>query len=242
MPADETSASTPPPAWADVVLMSDAAVTGIPVREHDTADGTAAAALVDSTGLLGWSGPSTDPVSRWLRRPVLERLQDAAAALPGDLRLALNEGYRRPAVQRQYFESYAARLRRLDPRRDAAEIHRLASRFVSPPEVGPHTAGSAADVVLTTPEGEVLDVGCPIDANPEESEGRCYTRHPDVTGEALLLRRELVAALAGAGLVNYPTEWWHWSFGDRYWALATGRSHALFGTVEPPSPRGATGP
>ena len=28
--------------------------------------------------------------------------------------------------------------------------------------------------------------------------------------------------LSAAGLVNYPTEWWHWSYGDRYWALATG--------------------
>jgi len=27
-----------------------------------------------------------------------------------------------------------------------------------------------------------------------------------------------MAVLAGAGLVNYRTQWWHWSFGDRYWA------------------------
>ena len=37
--------------------------------------------------------------------------------------------------------------------------------------------------------------------------------------------------LAGQGLVNYPTEWWHWSFGDRYWALLTGARHALYGPV-----------
>ena len=28
--------------------------------------------------------------------------------------------------------------------------------------------------------------------------------------------------LGREGLVNYPTEWWHYSYGDRYWALATG--------------------
>jgi D-alanyl-D-alanine dipeptidase len=39
----------------------------------------------------------------------------------------------------------------------------------------------------------------------------------------------LGAALTAAGLVNYPTEWWHWSFGDRYWALATGAGAALYG-------------
>jgi D-alanyl-D-alanine dipeptidase len=32
-------------------------------------------------------------------------------------------------------------------------------------------------------------------------------------------------------LVNYPTEWWHWSYGDRYWALMTGAPAALYGPV-----------
>uniref|UniRef100_UPI002B26C3BB M15 family metallopeptidase n=1 Tax=Nocardioides sp. TaxID=35761 RepID=UPI002B26C3BB len=105
----------------------------------------------------------------------------------------------------------------------------------APPHAAPHTAGAAVDVVLTTPEGVVLDVGCPIDSTPEESAGRCYTDHPDVTGEALLLRRTLIGALTGAGLVNYPTEWWHWSYGDRYWARTTGAPHALFEAHGPPS-------
>lgn len=39
----------------------------------------------------------------------------------------------------------------------------------------------------------------------------------------------LSAALTAGGLVNYPTEWWHWSFGDRYWALATEADHAVYG-------------
>ncbi|WP_212721645.1 M15 family metallopeptidase [Nocardioides dongxiaopingii] len=208
--------------WDDVVLMCDDAVTTVPVED-------AGDALVDVAGALAFTGATA--AARHVRRPVLDRLLDAAAALPSDLRLALNEGYRPPALQRHYFERYAARLGTERPTDDAATIHRLASRFISPPAVAPHTAGAAVDVVLTTPGGEVLDVGCPLDASPEESGGRCYTAHPDVTGDALLLRRELVGAMSGAGLVNYPTEWWHWSYGDRYWAQATGAPHALFGAT-----------
>jgi len=44
-------------------------------------------------------------------------------------------------------------------------------------------------------------------------------------------RAMLVAALAPTGLVNYPTEWWHWSYGDRYWAHVTGATHAVYGAV-----------
>jgi D-alanyl-D-alanine dipeptidase len=35
--------------------------------------------------------------------------------------------------------------------------------------------------------------------------------------------------LTAVGMVNYPTEWWHWSYGDRYWALRTGVPNALHG-------------
>jgi len=41
----------------------------------------------------------------------------------------------------------------------------------------------------------------------------------------------LTRVLGGAGLVNYPTEWWHWNFGDRCWAFTTGNDHALYGPV-----------
>jgi D-alanyl-D-alanine dipeptidase len=42
----------------------------------------------------------------------------------------------------------------------------------------------------------------------------------------------LGGALGAVGLVNYPTEWWHWSYGDRYWALTTGAPAALYGPKE----------
>ncbi|WP_246081543.1 M15 family metallopeptidase [Nocardioides litoris] len=213
------------PGWDDVVLMSDPRVTSIAVVD----DGSP---LVDTAGAVPFTGETDE--ARRLRRPVLDRLLDAAAALPADLVLALNEGYRPPALQRSYFDRYRDRLAAARPDLAAAEVHRLASRFISPPEVAPHTAGAAVDVVLLSPEGEVLDVGCPLDASPEDSGGRCYTDHPDVAGEALALRRALVKAMSAAGLVNYPTEWWHWSWGDRYWAWVTGAPHAELGPVQSP--------
>ncbi|NUT29743.1 MAG: dipeptidase, partial [Streptomyces sp.] len=34
--------------------------------------------------------------------------------------------------------------------------------------------------------------------------------------------------------INYGTEWWHWSYGDRYWALQTRQPAALYGPAELP--------
>ncbi|MGA8258265.1 MAG: M15 family metallopeptidase [Nocardioides sp.] len=212
--------------WRDVVLISDERVIWIPVVE-------AGDPLVDAGTVLPCTGESD--VSRLVRAPVLERLVAADAALPDGYRIALNEGYRSPALQRTYFDRHSAHLRELDPVATDVEIHHRASRFISPPEVAPHTAGAAVDVLLTDAHGVVLDVGCPIDTDPEASGGRCYTAHPEVIGEQRWLRDLLSSALGGAGLVNYPTEWWHWSFGDRYWAMTTGAAHAHYGPVEPPA-------
>lgn len=68
-----------------------------------------------------------------------------------------------------------------------------------------------------------------MNANPEQSDGACYTDAGNITAEAGAHRTVLGKALGAAGLVNYPTEWWHWSYGDRYWALTTGAPAALYG-------------
>jgi len=111
------------------------------------------------------------------------------------------------------------------------ELARLTSRFVSPVEVAPHVAGAAVDLTLVDVCGEELDLGTAIDATPEQSDGRCYFSAAGIGADARAHRDLLAAVLAGQGLVNYPTEWWHWSFGDRYWALLTGARHAVYGPV-----------
>lgn len=50
-----------------------------------------------------------------------------------------------------------------------------------------------------------------------------------VPGPARRNRDLLAAALDAAGFINYPAEWWHWSYGDRYWAFQTSRETALYG-------------
>jgi D-alanyl-D-alanine dipeptidase len=162
----------------------------------------------------------------------MDRLVRAADALPAGLRLRIIEGYRPPALQRQYFHTYLSSLRPAHPGTDHEGLRKLASRYVSPPEIAPHPAGAAVDLTLCTEDGQELDFGTRVNADPEESNGACYTDHPSVSEDARRNRAVLAAALSTAGFVNYPTEWWHWSYGDRYWAMATGAPTALYGPCE----------
>ena len=89
----------------------------------------------------------------------------------------------------------------------------------------------AVDLTLCDPSGAELDLGTPLDATPEQSDGACYTDAP-LPQPAAANRAVLVHVLRAAGLVNYPTEWWHWSYGERYWAFGAGAHHAVYGPIE----------
>jgi D-alanyl-D-alanine dipeptidase len=176
-----------------------------------------------------------------VRRSVAGRVTAAAARLPRGIRLRVVEGYRSAAAQRAIIATYTRTLRAAHPGLEPAEVARLASRFVAPLEVAPHVAGAAIDVTLVDAAGRELDLGTPIDATPEETDGRCYTDAPDLPLAARRHRRILGEVLAAEGFVNYPTEWWHWSHGDRYWALVTGAPAAVFGPVDLVHPIPAAG-
>ncbi|WP_409467175.1 M15 family metallopeptidase [Streptomyces sp. HC307] len=216
---------------SEIILMSDPMVAAVPVRECGEW-------LVDvrrcGQVLVDERAREASGAFAHLREGVLDRLVKAQACLPEGFRLLFVEGYRPPALQRHYFDGYAAELRAAHPDWSAEEIRSAASRFVSPPEIAPHSAGAAVDLTLADAAGHELDLGTAVDASPEESAGACYTCADNISDEARGHRGILAGALAAAGFVNYPTEWWHWSFGDRYWALATEAEAALYGPTDLP--------
>ncbi|MGN9794909.1 M15 family metallopeptidase [Streptomyces sp. OZ13] len=212
-----------------IVLMSDPRVAAIPVTECGER-------LVDvrRSGSLLVDTRKQDPADAfaYLREGVLERLLKAQELLPRGLRLLFVEGYRPPSLQREYFEEYAGQLRAARPGWSAEQIHSAASRYVSPPDIAPHSAGAAVDLTLADTDGRELHLGTRMNADPEESAGACYTDAAGISEEARANRALLGSVLTTTGLVNYPTEWWHWSYGDRYWALNTGAAAALYGPKE----------
>ncbi|MFI6094683.1 M15 family metallopeptidase [Lentzea sp. NPDC051213] len=169
-----------------------------------------------------------------VREGLAQRLIEARAALPSGVDLRVIEGHRSIADQSAIIERYTDELRELHPLADKAELDRLSSRFVAPLAVAPHVAGAAVDLTLVDAAGDELWMGTVVDATPEQSDGACFF-NAEVDAEARRNRTVLADALSGAGLVNYPTEWWHWSYGDRYWALLTQADHAVYGAVEVPA-------
>jgi len=214
---------------ADFVLISDPAVVAVPTVDC----GEPLSHVRACPGVrLDTRRSDDEQAYALLRSGLLERLGQAQAALPAGLHLLVVEGYRPLALQQAYFTGYSDWLRGEHPDWSSATVATMASRYIAPPEVAPHTAGAAVDLTLCDAAGVELDMGAAVNATPEDSEGACYFAAASVTGVARANRDLLARVLGGAGLVNYPTEWWHWSYGDRYWAHVTGADHAHYAAID----------
>ena len=214
---------------SDIVLISDPRIRGIEVVECGEP-------LVDLRGalLVDTRRGDADGYFAHTRESVRDRLVAADRALARGIRLLIIEAYRPPRLQVEIFDSYRSELLRTTPGLTPSEADVLASRYVSPLDVAPHVGGAAVDLTLVDVDGNELDLGCPEAATPEESSGACYTAAPGLSARAQENRAMLGEALASAGMVNYPTEWWHWSYGDRYWAFCSGAAHAVYDAAQAP--------
>jgi len=212
----------------DLVVMADPRVSRIPVIECGEE-------LVDlrDLGAVLVDPRRADVAGRFalVRASVAERLERAAYTLPSSLRLLVVEAYRPAVLQLEYFLRHRERVASSRPDVDATQLQELISQYIAPPELSPHVAGAAVDVTLCRTDGTELDLGTPVQVTPQDSEMACYTTAPNVGRHAAAQRRLLVDALTKGGLVNYPSQWWHWSYGDRYWAMETGASAAMYGPL-----------
>lgn len=183
--------------------------------------------------------PETAPDYRFVRQGVLDRLEQAQAVLPPGLYLRLYEGFRSTAVQARIFEGQLARTTAMNPGLSSEQCYLEACKLASPLRkfdgteiIPPHSTGGAIDVEIVDAHGAVIDFGMEAKDWVSVEPALCATDYPGLTPKAHSNRQLLVEVLQGVGFVNYPREWWHFSYGDKYWAFVSGTSGALYGRVE----------
>ncbi|MFZ3529960.1 M15 family metallopeptidase [Vibrio harveyi] len=168
------------------------------------------------------------------RESVVERLIEAAEYLPEGVFLSIKETFRPAVFQRFIFNRRLIKLFCLEENvhQSSDSIRELAAQYIAPPEVAGHPTGGAVDVSLVDAFGKELDLGCAYDDDPVVSEGKCYSFCKEVSAEATRNRALLFGCMEKAGFVNYPFEWWHWSYGDKYWAAVKEMPHALYSPID----------
>lgn len=171
-----------------------------------------------------------------VRKTVYEKLCEAQKLLPNGIRFQMNIGLRSLTVQARLFNEMHAELKKKFPNMNEKELFQETSKFVAPiikpdgsQNVPPHSTGGAIDIVLMNDDGCSLDMG--IDPNDHYNEEIIRTDSTCISLEARKNRDIMGKALSAVGLVNYPAEFWHWSYGDRRWAFVTGAEYSCYGPV-----------
>lgn len=168
-----------------------------------------------------------------LRKTVAKRLVEAAKKLPEGLMLGVVEGWRPLYIQKRMYLSAMQRMRERHPEWSDTKLKRMVNVLSAPidPKVPPpHSTGGAVDLRLLLPDGTAADLTSPF----EQMDPKCYPF--EVHGLSLEAKRNrslMKEALESVDITNYPSEFWHWSYGDQGWAYRGGHPYALFNSVEP---------
>ena len=166
------------------------------------------------------------------RREVGLRLLQAQSLLPEGIKLLIKECYRPLWIQREFFEGYSNHLRSKFPELSDSQVYVECSKLNAPVDVAPHSTGGAVDLTLVNERGHWLEMGTEFNAEPSETKEATYTSAANISETARVNRSILIDVMTSVGFQNYPTEWWHWSYGDKYWALIGGHEHAIYSSIE----------
>jgi D-alanyl-D-alanine dipeptidase len=210
---------------ADRRIFTARAMTAVPV--HDT--GEPLIRLAPEPG-LAFGHPLPDP---WLRTGALARLRQAAASLraanPAHS-LQLLYAYRSLAAQREGFAASRARAQQAHPDWTSEALDEQAHLFAALPEVAGHPTGGAVDVTILHHDTP-LDMGT---AYGDWASPRIFTFADGLTQAQQHNRTLLRTVMAEAGFAPFNGEWWHFSYGDREWALVWNAPAALYTQLPEP--------
>ena len=164
----------------------------------------------------------------FVRESVAKRLVVAQSNLPKGYRLMLCCGHRTLSIQKKMYDKRYDKLKKENPQLSKEKLKDETSKFIAPVDiVPPHSTGGAIDISIIGPNQKELNMGTKIGTFTEET----YTNSSKISKIAKKNRKLLISVMTKAGFVNYPTEWWHWSYGDRDWAAVLKKKYSIYGSI-----------
>ncbi len=164
-----------------------------------------------------------------LRETAAIRLLQAAKILPRGYIFKVSEGYRPLWFQKMEFDRIFSEMKKKYPRWPEKRVWEETTMYIADPELSPpHSSGGTFDLTIADVNGVELNMGNPLNSVDTKS----HTFSKDVKGQQRANRMLLFALLTDVGFVNIPSEWWHYSYGDQYWAIYHQKPHALYGKVD----------
>lgn len=165
-----------------------------------------------------------------LRPIIIEKLDIAASLLPKGYKFKIFETYRSVEKQKFFWEMELIKLKQQHPNWPQKKLEEKANEGIANPyKIGSgHQTGAALDLTICK-DGKELDMGTSyLDTNNSKTP----TLSKGLSEQQIKNRSLLYFLMSVAGLVNYPLEWWHYSYGEQEWAVITNHKKTLFSKIE----------
>lgn len=166
----------------------------------------------------------------FLRKTAAKKLCQAKSYLPKDYTFVINDAWRSAATQQKIYKRFLKYFKKKHPSWPKERIRREVKKFVAPfsgRRVSGHMTGGAVDLRLWKSGRRV----------PMWSSGLSYAQNarsiqPKLPKYLQRNREIMFKALKQAGFENYRREFWHWSYGDLFWARKNNKKYAIYGLIE----------
>lgn len=174
-----------------------------------------------------------------MRKNVYEKLCQAQQQLPKGWRFRLYEGFRSLRVQQRLFDEMYTLTKERYPTLAADDLFYETTKLVSPTvnadgsrNIPAHNTGGAIDIEIVDEYGALVDMGMAAKDWQTASPELCMTHCTYLSDKVRQHRQLLLDLMQAQGFVNYYTEWWHFSYGDRYWAYHQPVKQAIYGSAD----------
>ena len=164
-----------------------------------------------------------------VRKTVAKILNKAQKTLPKGMELVVDSAWRPSWYQRKIFENSVKKFSKLYPKWNRKRTLREVNKYVASWKgkyASGHMAGGAVDVRIIKNSRRLL-----MTTKKLSYQEAAKTYSKKIPNYLRKNRQILVEALARAGFSNYPHEFWHWSYGDYWWAKRKKKKVAIYGVI-----------
>lgn len=164
----------------------------------------------------------------FLRLGVIERIVYAKSLLPEGYSLCVRDAFRSERLVWKMFGKYVNRFVEGGNTKEEAEL-KVRNLLAMPDDPVPpgHMTGGAVDIILCSKDGDKISLE--VDPDIISRDKQSYTNCPGLSDEIIRNREILLRAMELAGFNNYFREYWHFSYGDAYWAVRRKDKTAVYG-------------
>ena len=176
----------------------------------------------------------------FIRESIFAKLVNALRYIPSDLFFVVWDGWRSFELQTILYNRIFQDIKSQNPKLCPEKIQEIAIKYVSFPNKNinnpsPHSTGGSIDLTLSNKSGE-LAMGTDFDDFTNKASTVFYEKKTEYSKKDIEIRnnrRLLYYAMKEVGLSNYPKEWWHFDYGNQFWAASLTKDMAIYGLIAP---------